>query len=153
MNNIDLTPFLEKISFVKKYTSICENYNDFENRLRGNNIELYESVFKQLNYKYKYFKRESFYRVSITENNFYFELNLVLKDGLVEAILNIKFKNQYFFPNGRLDFIPKKMKKDFDRKKFNLPKYSSKEDLQQILKSILLIYEDIQKSVIDIDFS
>jgi len=148
MNSISLTPILQSIDFINRYRDICSKYDNFSNSMNGNRKELYDQVISKLGYKAKYFSKERFYRIAEQNNGYEFGLQLVLKDGMVEAMLDVKKDNVYLSPDGRFDFIPGKMGIEFDRKKYNLPKYENEQDLESILKEIFLIYEDIKKEVI-----
>ena len=145
---IDLTPILKKIDFVSRYQKICSDHDDFDNSLRGNQKELYDQVLSKFNYMPKYFSKERFYRIVAEESNYEFGLQLVLKDGLVEPMIDIKKEDSWLSPDGRFDFIPQKMGVEFDRKKYNLPKYTSASELEQILREIFSIYEDIKGEVL-----
>lgn len=149
MNSLDLNPVLEDISFVQRYQKLCEDYNNFENRMKGLHTELYERVLKACNVNYIYFKRERFFKVVESYNDYIFTLQLILKDGIIEPSINIKYKGIYYFPNGRFDFIPQKMGLAFDRKKYNLPKYSNEGELSQIIGEISLIFKDIIRVLIN----
>ncbi|HEV8511721.1 MAG TPA: hypothetical protein VGQ59_00500 [Cyclobacteriaceae bacterium] len=144
---MDLTDVLNNINFVTRYQKICLDHNDFENRLSGNNRGLYDHVLSTFNYKSKYFPKEHFYRIVIEEGGYEFGLQLVLKDGLVEPMIDIRKDGTYFSPDGRFDFIPQEMGVEFDRKKYNLPKYTSEEELKSILKELFLIFEDIKSEL------
>ncbi|MEQ9415328.1 MAG: hypothetical protein RIF39_15950, partial [Cyclobacteriaceae bacterium] len=87
---MDLTPILKKIDFVTRYQKVCNDHDDFVNSLRGNKKELYDQVLSRFDYKLKYFSKERFYRIVEEENNFQFGLQLILKDGLVEPMIDIK---------------------------------------------------------------
>jgi len=120
---MDLILIFENINFVSRYQKICSIYNDFNNGLRGNRKELYDIVLSKFNYKPKYFPGECFYRIISNSNDFEFGLQLVLKDGLVEAMIDVKKDDIYLTPDGRFDFICQEINVEFDRKKYNLPKY------------------------------
>lgn len=139
------------IEFINRYKEICENFNDFENRMRSVDLDMINELHECFGYEYTYFSGEQFYKIVNKIGEFTFLLQLVLKDGLVEPSLNIKFNNTYYHPYGRFDFIPKKMKIDFDRKLYNLPKYTSKSDLMQILEHIFAIYEDIKERLVGLE--
>lgn len=145
---MDLTPILNRIDFVSRYQKVCSDHDDFDNSLRGNKKELYDQVLAKFDYKPKYSSKERFYRIVIEENGYEFGLQLVFKDGLVEPMIDIKKGDSWLSPDGRFDFIPKKMGVEFDRKKYNLPKYTSEAELESILKEIFSIYEDVKKEVI-----
>ena len=144
---MDLSPVLNKIKFIQRYQAICAKHNDFDNSMSGNQKEQYDQILNQLGYKAKYFKKETFYRIVSKSGEYEFSLQLVLKDGIVEPMLNIKKGENYFSPYGRFDFMPQKMNVEFDRKLYNLPKYTSIEELKEILKEVFSIYEDIKKEL------
>jgi len=148
MNNMNLTPILKNINFVARYQKVCNDHNDFGNSLKGNKKELYDQVLSKFDYKFEYFFKENFYRVVTEDSGCQFGLQIVLKDGLVEPMVDIKKEGIWLSPDGRFDFIPQKMGVEFDRKKYNLPKYTSEAELESILKDIFSIYEDIKKEVI-----
>lgn len=131
------------ISFVSRYKALCEKYSDFENRLRGNHLELYDKVLEGFSYPFKYVAKDKVYKVQEERSTVKVILQLVLQDGLVEPSITIKENNEFCSPFGRFDFIPERMNVDFDREQYNLPIYSNKEELKQILQQVFLIYEDI----------
>jgi hypothetical protein len=49
---------LKKIDFIDRYKAICINHNDFDNGMRGNNVELYDKVLNRLGYAPKYIKKK-----------------------------------------------------------------------------------------------
>jgi hypothetical protein len=144
---MDLSLILKSVDFVEKYKSICLNYNDFENSISGSNKAMYEKVLDKLGCDYKYYSNGSFYKVVFEVDNVKLQLHLVLKNGLIEPLLYVKAGEKTIEPKGRFDFIPKKIGVEFDRKLYNLPKYTSESDLEEILKAILLICEDIKKEL------
>ena len=76
-------------------------------------------------------------------------MNLVLKDGLVESLLYMKENGSPITPQGRLDFLSEDLGIPFERKRYNLPMYTSESELEEILREIFLIYEDIKREVIE----
>lgn len=143
-NNLNITFIYNKINFVQRYQKICEKYNDFENRLRDNKPEIYSNIIKKFGYKASYYKGETFYRIEENVENIIFGIQFTLKHGIVEIMLDTKFKNQWCVPDGRIDFMCKEIDENFDREKYNLPKYKSYEELEEILIGIFSIYEDFK---------
>ncbi|QPH39442.1 hypothetical protein [Pedobacter endophyticus] len=133
-----------KSDFVRKYRSICEKYNDFNNRMRGDNILLYKKMFDKLNINYTYNKKESFFKLENFIADYKFNLNLILKGGLVEALIYIETEDDFLKPSGRFDFIAEQIDKEFDRKKYNLPKYCSEQELECIVEELLSLYQDLR---------
>lgn len=144
---MDLAIVLKRINFVERYQAICNQYNDFDNRLRGNNIVIYTEIIEKLGYKAKYHKKECFYRIVSMHNNIEFGLQLTLKGGIIEPMLDVKRDNVYLSPDGRFDFIPQRMNVKFDRERNTLPTYTSLEELEEILKGLFSIYKDIKKEL------
>ncbi len=137
-----------KIDFVNRYKNLCIKYNDYNNSLRGNQTEIYSSVFCELGYNVKYFKRETFYKFEEKLEDYRFVLQFVLKDGLVEAMIYPEINNTFCVPDGRFDFVAKEIDNSFERRKYTLPNYSNKEELELILKEIFSIYEDLKTELI-----
>lgn len=144
MSSINVASQFIKINFVNRYREICANHNDFENSLRGNRKDLYDEAISLYDYRFKYYKSETFYRIEEEKNGILFVLTLTLKDGLVEVMINIKFTDGWGTPGGRLDFLAKEIDPDFDREKYNLPIYTTAEELKEILNGIFSIYEDLK---------
>jgi len=92
-----------KIDFVNRYKNLCIKYNDYNNSLRGNQTEIYSSVFCELGYNVKYFKRETFYKFEEKLEDYRFVLQFVLKDGLVEAMIYPERNNTFCVPDGRFE--------------------------------------------------
>ncbi|WP_282056836.1 hypothetical protein [Maribacter luteus] len=141
---MELKKIFEKIDFVNRYRSICEKYNDFDNSMDGNNRVLTQRVLDLYKYKNKYFSNGSFYQIKEEFEDVEFILNLVLKQGIVETLLYIKKEGKNVKPNGRIDFLPEDLGIPYDRLKYGLPKYSSEKELEEILKVLFSIYEDIK---------
>lgn len=152
MSIIDLIPILEKINFIGRYIKICKAYGDLDNRVRMVDLDEINLLLNKMDYNYTYYSGEELYKIKHDIGSHSFILQFVFKNGIVETFVNIKLNDKYYFPNGRLDFIPKKMGKEFDRKKYNLPKFTSYKDLGEILVGIFSIFEDIKHEVIG-DFS
>jgi len=146
---INVIESYKKINFSNRYKIICENHKDFNNRLRGNKKELYSSIINRLGYTAKYFKSETFYRIEEEIGEFTFIVQLVLKNGLVETMIHLKKNSTYCVPAGRFDFMAEEIDDSYDRKKYNLPDYTSGEELEIILKGIFSIYEDLKKELIN----
>jgi hypothetical protein len=146
--HFSLKPILEKINFAERYRNICDQHSDFENRIRGNQKKNYDDILTETGYHFEYFKKEHFYRIVTTVDKYEFGLQLILKDGLVESMIDIKKGDTYLSPGGRLDFLPEDMGIRFERKRFNLPMYTSESELEEILKEIFSLYEDIKREVL-----
>ncbi len=146
---MELKPVFEKINFVNRYQEICEEYNDFDKRMSNSKKTLQESVMKKMGYDYKYISNGSFFQVKEETNNWETQFNLVLKKGIVESLFYIYNNKGFDDQLGRLDFIPEKIGIPFDRKKYNLVFYKTEKDLEEILKSLFSIYEDLKIALVE----
>jgi len=145
---MDLSLILKEVNFVERYKVICKNHNDFENSMSGAKNTLYNEVLNRLGYDYKYYSNGSFYQIISKINDIKLQLHLVLKNGIIEPLLYVKVGGETINPKGRLDFIPQKMGIEFNRALYNIPKYTSEAELEEILKELFSIYEDIKKEMI-----
>jgi len=148
MSNISIESVYKRIRFVNRYETICKKHNDFENSLSGNNHGLYSMIISKLGYNAKYYKIESFYRIEEKSDNLVFGLQLGLKNGMVEVMIDMKLNDSWCVPDGRIDFLCEELDSSFDRDRFNIPKYTSEAELEEILKEIFSIYEDVKKEMI-----
>jgi hypothetical protein len=139
-----LSEILLKINFVKRYEKLCSDHLDFDNRMVSVNKKIFDDILQKLGYNAKYIASENFYKISAEVNSFHVNFHLVLKGGLVEAILYIEKDGNEILPNGRLDFIPEEMNIPFDRDKYNLPIYASENELEIILEGLYNIYSDLK---------
>ncbi len=145
MNNIDVTEIYKKIDFVERYTKLCQKYNDFDNALEGNNYKEYGEIIEKIGYKAKYFKGERFYRIEQNINSIIFGLQLTLKNGMVEVMLDTFFNEVWCIPDGRIDFMCEEIDTKFNRQECNLLDYTSFSELEEILTDLFSIYEDFKK--------
>ena len=143
MNSNELRRILKDINFVNRYKSICANHNDLKSSMSGNFPDQYIKILAELGEEFEYFKKENFFRQEVEIKGLLFGIQLTLKNGLVEASLDFQVNGLYIAPDGRLDFIPAQLDEEFDRNKYNLPKYKSIEELKQILTDIFDLKRDI----------
>lgn len=135
---------LAKIHLIERYKVICEKHNDFQNRLDKTNKKQLLSIFKNLYPSVKYEGLDKLYSIFFNVNEFKIIFCSKLHNGIVEPFFYIgKGDNEHIFYN-RFDFICVDLDENFDRKICNIPKYSSEEELEQILKELLNIYEDFK---------
>ena len=74
------------------------------------------------------------------------DLGLQLNSGLVEARLFYTKGEEWLLYN-RFDFICEEIDVDYNREVYNIPKYTSISELEEILKEIFSIYEDVKREV------
>ncbi len=144
MNTIDIKDVYIGINFIERYKNVCELFNDFENSVRGSNKHKYLEILESVNLTSKFSKGEKFYRHIDKVNGLKITLTLSLHDGLVEPLIAFELDNNTFLtPDGRWDFIPEQLGVEFNRKKYNLPKFKDIDELRTILKEVSSIYYDL----------
>ena len=146
-DSFDIASVYNKISFVSRYQAICESHDNLKESFDGNSPEKFAKILVDLGYKAKYYKSESFFKIVEKIENFETVVQLVLKNGLVEVRFYALKGENYGTPAGRLDFLALKLDSNFDRKKYNLPKYKDENELLIILKKVFDLYEDFKLSL------
>lgn len=141
-----LEPLFKKINFVSRYQSICRQYNNFDNRLDTSNKKMYLEKIKLFDKSVIYHTKDKMFQIDFKYKSSSLNLGLSLHNGIVEARL-FYIKNEEWLLFNRFDFICDELQKGF-REKFNIPKYSSEKELEDILKEIFSIYEDLKKEFI-----
>ena len=150
MSRYTTIPYLEKINFVERYRALCHKFNNYDTCLDSYEAETYKEVLDEFGLLYEYDKREKFFRsVYALTSGHEFILTLGTLKGRVELFIEIGYEGRYMIPSGRLDTIPEEMGYEFDRKKYNLPKFSSVEDLREILYTLMGIIKDLEQAIVD----
>lgn len=145
---MELKPVFEKIDFVNRYQEICEKYDDFDNGLTGNNKKLYtETLEKVTNLKAKYFSKDKIFEFENLFEHYKIILRFELHQGIVQALIFISVDEVFSGYCGRFDFLSEKISDNFNRRKYTLPNYTSAEELEEILKSLFDIYEDLKTAL------
>lgn len=94
MSNINITKVYKEINLVKRYQKICKEHNNFDNAAKGNPYKKHNEIIERLGYKPTYFKGEKFFRIEESDFNIIFGIQLTLKNGMVEIMLDHKLNDQ-----------------------------------------------------------
>ena len=70
---MEIKPVFEKINFAYRYRDICDQYNNFEGRMRGSKKLLYDNVLSNFGYNYKYYSNGSFYQIKEENDKYIFQ--------------------------------------------------------------------------------
>jgi len=141
-----LESVFRKIDFVNRYKRICEDHNNFENSMSGNQRKVYAEILEGIDKSTIYLSKDKSFKSIFSFGEFKLELVLTLHSGHVQAHLNY-LKNDDWLMYNRFDGYAEELQPGF-REKYTIPKYTSETELEQILKEIFSIYEDIKKEVI-----
>ena len=144
----------EKINLYDRYRDINNLYRFEETFENYSNDEVIKIV-KELGYSVKYRKKENFFQMIETINGMKFYFHFSLKYGMVESIMGMMDKNKKNIIGGLVPNICKKIEivkneeKKGDIKKARFRNY---EDLKNILREYFLIYEDLKREVLKVDW-
>lgn len=141
-----LESIFRKIDFVKRYQKIYEKYHNFENRLDTSNKKMYLENIKLFDQSVIYQSSDKMFQVDFKHKTCSLNLGLSLNYGIVEARL-FYIKDEEWLLFNRFDFLCEELQKGF-REKYNIPKYSSEDELKEILREIFSIYEDLKKEFV-----
>ena len=144
----------EKINLYERYSNISNQYRFEETFENYSNDEVIKIV-KELGYSAKYRKKENFFQIlePINEINFYFHFSL--KYGKVEVIMYWESKkNKAISGGGPFSRICKliTINKGREFEKIKYARFRNYEDLKNILREYFLIYEDLKREVLKVDW-
>ncbi|WP_299527088.1 hypothetical protein [Winogradskyella sp.] len=137
---------LEKVDFVNRYQKICEKYNDYENSMSGSDKKKYLEILNSINDEVSYSSKDRTFKYSFKYKNCILDMILTMHNGMVETHLNYLKDDKWLMFN-RFDGYAQELNPDFNREIHNIPKYSSFKELENILREIFGIYEDIKKEL------
>ena len=141
-----LESLFKKVNFISRYQKICVKHNSFKNRLDRADKKLYSEKIKIYDKSFVYHSRDKMFQVDFRHQAISLNMGLSLHNGMVEARL-FYIKDEEWLLFNRFDFICDELQNGF-RDEYNIPKYSSEEELEEILKDIFSIYEDLKKEFI-----
>ncbi len=145
-----LEPLFRKINFVDRYQKICEEHNNFENSMSGSNKKKYLEILNSIDDTVIYSSKDRTFKYSFKYKNYVLDLILTMHGGLVEAHFNYLKDDEWIMYN-RFDGYAQILSSNFLREIYNIPKYSSYEELEKILKEIFSIYEDLKNEFVKIN--
>lgn len=139
-----------KINFANRYEVLSNNFQ-FEDRLKYSNEEVL-SLILRLNYKAKHVRKNNFFTVEEKIDGMKFYLNICLKYSNVELIIGATHIIYDQFITGSVFcglYSDIKYAEGIElEKNIRDPKFRNYEDLEQILKVALSIYEDFKTELI-----
>ncbi len=139
-----LESVFRRIDFVNRYKKICEDHNDFDNSMSGNQRKVYSEILQKIDESTVYLSKDKSFKSSFSFGEFTLELVLTLHSGHVQVHLNY-LKGEEWLMYNRLDGYAEELDSSFNRELHNIPKYASESELEEILKEIFSIYEDIKR--------
>jgi hypothetical protein len=133
---------LKKNDFINRYQQICANHNNFDSCMSTTDKKSILQIFRTIDPNVKYLSPDRFYELNFVIVNYSIDFCLKLHNGIIEPFFII---GKTFDDWWRFDFLCEEMDNEYDRKLYNLPKYSSYDELRQILLELYHIFDDIKK--------
>jgi hypothetical protein len=123
-------------------SSIEQDKVQFKNYSNNQVLEIFEKI----GYDYKYDRRENFFGLQESLDDYVFIFNISLRVGRVEFIWAIRENGNILPFGGPWNFIIKMLGRgDLNMRK---PVFSNYEDLESLLREGFAIYEDFKKEVV-----
>jgi hypothetical protein len=138
----------DKIGFVERYRILSSQYSS-ENYMEKYSPNTVLHIFNELGYAPEYFNKEKFFRVSNKINSHDVWFHIGVNRGLVELMLYIKDGNEFLKPCGPFSWIPDEIGQRQDVR-IKPPSFSNYEELKNILKEGLIMFEDLKREFLDL---
>jgi hypothetical protein len=137
------------IDFINKYKDLFSTYNfDLDTIMSRMNKRENLNVIKELGYKFKIFTPGQYYEYEETFENIKLALSCQISGGMVTEYIYIYIDgeniNHRYGLRNNLAFVYRTLLNS-PQEKLNAPKFRNYEDLKEIMKSIIEIYEDFKK--------
>lgn len=150
--DVKILELYEKIKFYDRYKTICENNRFEDDLLEKQDKREVLKLFQNFGYESKYIAKESFYKISTELNGYKFYFHIGLKYGIIEIIFGSLSKTE----DSRLGGVCSRICKLIKRSKgenpdpIKPPNFTNYEQLSEILKESLSLYEDFKKAVLEL---
>ena len=144
----------EKINLYKRHYTLSVQ-NNYENTFENYSNEKVIKIVKELGYSVKYRKKENFFQMIETINGMKFYFHFSLKYGMVESIMGMMDKNKKNIIGGLVSNVCTliEMRKNEEKEGYiKKACFRNYEDLKNILKEYFLIYEDLKREVLKVDW-
>lgn len=139
---------LDNIDFVNRYRLLSNNFRFDSPYFSNYSNEKVIEIMNDLGHKAKHIKSENFFKIVEKKSDFQLQFNLSLKNGMVELIWGVWYKEQVLDDVcGPWGLITQLFNKNNDER-IKLPTFRNYEDLETILKEAFSIYEDFKAELI-----
>ena len=141
----------EKINLYERHSNISNQYR-FEDKLKDYSNDKTIEIVKELGYSAKYKKKEKFFQIIEIIDGIKFYFHFSLEYGMVEVIIFWEYgNNKDLSGGGLLSVVCKWIEIAKNEEKEGYIKdacFRNYEDLKNILREYVLIYEDLKISLI-----
>ena len=150
--DIRLKKVLQKINFGKRYLEICNKYFDFENSIDSKSISDIDLLLNQMEVKFKYSKKECFFKIEDKSNLITIGFNIIPYTGALQFVWSVKQNEQMLELSWGVweSILEEMLNKSFEIRP--RPYYSNYQELKEILTEAFAIYEDFKTEVLKVDW-
>ena len=150
--DIRLKRILQKINFEKRYLEICNKYSDFENSIDSKSISDIDLLLNQMEVKFKYSKKECFFKIKEKIVAYNFQFNIIPYTGALQFVWSVKQNEQMLELSWGVweSILEEILNKSFEIRP--RPYYSNYQELKEILTEAFAIYEDFKTEVLKVDW-
>ena len=141
----------EKINFEKRYLEICNKYSDFQNSINSKSISDIDLLLNQMEIKFKYSKKECFFKIEDKSNLITIGFNIIPYTGALQFVWSVKQNEQMLELSWGVweSILEEMLNKSFEIRP--RPYYSNYQELKEILTEAFAIYEDFKTEVLKVD--
>jgi len=150
--DIRLKKVLQKINFEKRYLEICNKYSDFQNSIDNKSISDIDLLLNQMEVKFKYSKKEYFFKIEDKSNLITIGFNIIPYTGALQFVWSVKLNKQMLELSWGVweSILEEMLNKSFEIRP--RPYYSNYQELEEILREAFAIYEDFKNEVLKVDW-
>lgn len=141
----------EKIQFYKRYKALSDSTRKSEERFEKVEKQRVLEILNGLGVKAKYVSKGQFFKIEDIVNNWHFNLHLSVKYGVVEVILGGKNNATGVIIGGPASLICESIEYQKGTKSDGYikdPSFGSYAILEEVLKEIVALYEDMKKEIL-----
>jgi hypothetical protein len=140
-----LVPILQNINFASRYSELCKRHSNFDKSLEEYDKSLIQKFLESNGIKVLFVKSENFFKIAENIGELSIQFNIIPKRGFLQFVWDVKRRNERLdLSLGMWEAITRELSK-IEAKK---PLFSSLDELQEILKEALSIYEDFKQELL-----
>lgn len=149
--NLKIKKVLENVNFIGRYENLSNAFNDIKTptneRLRYIDGEIILGSIIELGYEADFEPKEKFFRIrEIVCNDYVFGCHIILYNGMIDLVWVVKEKDSLLLGLPLSEYSRLIINTQYRIKK---PIFGTYEDLDEILRINIEIFEDFKKSLIE----
>ena len=140
MNDNYIDILRKRTDIEKVYKSIVQKYSGKENALEKTDSKIIKEIIEKNGYSCSYNKSEKFYKVILTDGKYKIGYNILIRYGVVDFVLFI-FNDEECIGGESIDWL---LLDEEERREYELPGFSTYEELEEILLPMFEVIETFE---------